>query len=76
MPDLTPAQVQNLADELIGTSGVYDDSLAKDYGVSSSDLASIISDHGFSCSQCGWWCGRDEQAESDSDEVCDECAED
>lgn len=30
----------------------------------------------FQCDTCGWWYGADEEAESDDEQLCEQCADD
>lgn len=63
---------QKLADELIGTSGVYDDMFADAAGVQPADLAATVADYACQCSRCGWWV---DAMEVNENEECEECVE-
>lgn len=74
--ELTFTEKQRIVEELVGTSGVNDERVCEEHGVSTDDLESIMEDGGaFRCTVCGWWCEESEMAADASEEnICDDCA--
>lgn len=75
---LTPAQRNELIDDLRGTCQTIDSALDKMLvPMTEDDLTpgdhAAIDDQIFECESCGWWCEQGEQAEG-HDDTCSDCA--
>lgn len=63
---------QKLYADLIGTSGVYDQTFADQYGITVEKLETQAELSGLNrCEVCGWWCDESECL----DFVCEDCQE-
>lgn len=78
---LTDAQMQELCEDLRGTTLDINEALARIPGLEGVTFDDFTpADCGeldmaiFECQQCNWWCGQDEASET-KDDVCAECAD-
>ena len=72
-PDKRRELAQKVAEDLNGSSGVYDDSVAETYGLEDSELEELAEEGEIvKCSSCDWWV---ELSEVDDDNRCEDCAE-
>ncbi len=81
MRDLTPTQVNELYQTLVGTCQDIDVELDLLFDIPnitelSDDTLEEIDQLMFNCSHCGWWCEAGEAVEGPGDEdICEDCAE-
>lgn len=73
----TPEQISDLCEEVVGTTQFISDVLPD--GIEMDDLSSEelseIDGKIFICDECGWTCDIDEMADSDDEQICQECFE-
>jgi hypothetical protein len=79
--ELTSSQIDDLIQDLQGTTKSLDTATEELFGVSAFDLhievLSEIDNHIFQCDGCGWWCDLGEQShEVEDDMVCEDCESD
>lgn len=74
MPTLE--QLQKAADELCGSSGVYDHTVTKELGIDESELEELFDKEGllYRCANCGWWTEPCGYLNDEGREVCSDCA--
>ncbi len=64
----------NSIEELVGTSGVYDASVAEALGIDISELEDRAADAEICrCAECGWWVNTSETEDRDGEPVCEDC---
>lgn len=66
---------QEIADELVGTSGWYDHGYCEEHGITHDELVEGVSEMIFSCECCGWWVELEEMNDDNGEQVCTECLE-
>lgn len=69
----TRTRVAALAAELVGTSGIYDQTLLEAHGITQSmdEIEALIEEYGVvRCSHCGWWVEADDISGEDRCEDC------
>lgn len=65
---------QKVAEDLNGSSGVYDDSVAEAHGLEDNELEELAEEGEIvRCEGCGWWV---ELSEVDDDNRCEDCTQD
>jgi len=82
--NLTYEQINEVADVLRGTCLLsYEDALEEVLGerpvnywdVMTLDDCKELDELVFNCTTCGWWCGTEDLAPSEYDQICNQCYE-
>lgn len=72
MPYTIEDRADAVATELIGTAKSLHDE-ATEAEMNDTAFCTALDQHVFECAGCGWWCGTDEENDSDEGPKCNDC---
>jgi len=76
MSKYTDEQIEEFADNLVGSCGIFDKEDAEMFDSMTVSQNIIFDEIVFDCEQCGWWSVAEEKNQTENGQICEECWED